>query len=744
MAEKLLASLLVLLLVVSAFGAASPSIARELMNTPQIEASENEMQQLQQSIYEQGYTYTVAENAITRLSPAEREALCGYRPLRRTAEPLPENVAFHVMVEQSSVELLDVALVEALPAAYDAMALGYVTSVKNQGSCGSCWIFATIADFESDLLRIENQTFDFSEQEVGDCNIWSSVGGYNFCAGGYDPMGINHLINYGAAGESCHPYAGVPQTCRDCLAFKSVNNWRMITGSYGESQITQIKQAILNYGPVYTTIYAGHYGFHAYNSGVYEYWGPGEPNHAVEIIGWNDSLTHQQGTGAWLIKNSWGTSWGAQGPYPGCAWVAYGAANLGDWTSAITGYAGSDERVLYHDECGWMGYVIGCGQPTAYAAVRLVPQRAITVTAVEFWAIDDNMAYEIRLYDQMTAHPEYYQFSSQLGSTQTGTTKETGYYSVPLLSPLTVEAGDDFIVWIKLTTTRYGYPTPIDYYTDPDLPPWAAIATFSGESYESCDGLNFTNPYNSKSGDSYDVGIRARIKLLNQPPTATIVAITPNPAEQVFDTVSFSGNGTDPDGTVSAYNWTSSLDGPLSTAPSFTKPASELSLGTHLITFLVQDDQGAWSAETTGNLTIEPVNLTRVFDTGYGSYPSIAGRHTGTITLNRSMLVHRLFTYPCPGTGGRAISVLIGNATWNVTAAGHDYSSGDWQNITFNEPFVLRKNETYQYTLVTDSYPQLITGHTTIAVAGGTMTCTEFVDANGQLHEDWIPAIRLE
>jgi len=88
--------------------------------------------------------------------------------------------------------------------------------------------------------------------------------------------------------------------------------------------------------------------------------------------------------------------------------------------------------------------------------------------------------------------------------------------------------------------------------------------------------------------------------------------------------------------------------------------------------------------------------------------------------------------------------VLIGNATWNVTAAGHDYSSGDWQNITFNEPLVIRGNETYQYTLVTDSYPQLITGHTTIAVAGGTMTCTEFVDANGQQHEDWIPAIRLE
>jgi hypothetical protein len=256
--------------------------------------------------------------------------------------------------------------------------------------------------------------------------------------------------------------------------------------------------------------------------------------------------------------------------------------------------------------------------------------------------------------------------------------------------------------------------------------------------------VQFIKSNDGDSGEYCDVGIRARVTVLNQPPTATIAAITPNPAEQVFDIVSFLGNGTDPDGTVSAYNWSSNLDGELSTTQSFTKPASELTPGMHVISFAVQDDLGAWSAETTCNLTIEPANLTRVFDTGPGGYPSIAGRHTGTITLNRSMLVHRLFMYPCPGTGGRAISVQIGNATWNVTAAGNDYSSGDWQNITFNEPLVLRGNETYHYTIVTDSYPQLITGQTTMTVAGGTMTCTKFVDANGQRHEDLMPAIRLE
>jgi len=69
----------------------------------------------------------------------------------------------------------------ALPASYDAMALGYVTPVKDQGSCGSCWIFAATADFESDVAIGESSKLDFSEQEVGDCNIWSSVGGHSFC-----------------------------------------------------------------------------------------------------------------------------------------------------------------------------------------------------------------------------------------------------------------------------------------------------------------------------------------------------------------------------------------------------------------------------------------------------------------------------------------------------------------------------------------------------------------------------------
>jgi hypothetical protein len=91
---------------------------------------------------------------------------------------------------------------------------------------------------------------------------------------------------------------------------------------------------------------------------------------------------------------------------------------------------------------------------------------------------------------------------------------------------------------------------------------------------------------------------------MNYPPIAIIDSITPNPAKQGKDAISFIGHGNDSDGSVVAYSWTSSIDGLLNTSPSFTKPASELSVGVHTIYFTVQDDEGAWSSAVTGNLTI--------------------------------------------------------------------------------------------------------------------------------------------
>jgi YD repeat-containing protein len=142
-------------------------------------------------------------------------------------------------------------------------------------------------------------------------------------------------------------------------------------------------------------------------------------------------------------------------------------------------------------------------------------------------------------------------------------------------------------------------------------------------------------------------------------------------------------------------------------------------------------------------LAVVPPSAENVFDTGNGTYPSICGNHTGTIMLNQTITISKLYTYPCPGTGGHTEYVKIWNSTagWNVTATWNGYK-GDWHTIAFNNSCTLYANETYNYTIRTGSYPQIIHSQSCNAT-GGVITCTEFVDINGKQHEGWIPAIRL-
>jgi len=132
-----------------------------------------------------------------------------------------------------------------------------------------------------------------------------------------------------------------------------------------------------------------------------------------------------------------------------------------------------------------------------------------------------------------------------------------------------------------------------------------------------------------------------------------------------------------------------------------------------------------------------------IFDTGSPAnpYPSIMGNHTGTIKPNYTVIATKLYTYPCSGTGGHTDYARIGNKTWNATAMWEGYA-GDWHNITFDKTVVLLAGETYNYTIRTGSYPQII-HESPFNATGGNITCDKFIDANGKIYYDWIPAIKL-
>ncbi len=151
---------------------------------------------------------------------------------------------------------------------------------------------------------------------------------------------------------------------------------------------------------------------------------------------------------------------------------------------------------------------------------------------------------------------------------------------------------------------------------------------------------------------------------------------------------------------------------------------------------------GSAGSEDSNPLDVCPLKEVPNFDTRGGTYPSISGTHNGTIRPFFDLNVSTLYTYPCAGTSGHTEYVKIWNSTdWNVTATWNGYT-GDWHNLTFNNSFTLYANETYNYTIQTGSYPQIIHKPSHYAT-GGVITCTEFVDLNGVKHEGWIPAIRL-
>jgi len=135
---------------------------------------------------------------------------------------------------------------------------------------------------------------------------------------------------------------------------------------------------------------------------------------------------------------------------------------------------------------------------------------------------------------------------------------------------------------------------------------------------------------------------------------------------------------------------------------------------------------------------------TVVFDTGSGTYPSISGTHNGTIKPNQTITVHKMYTYPCAGTGGHSKYVRIqSNESWIIAEENWTGYKGDWHNLSFNPPFTLESGLTYNYTIKTGSYPQIIHAQNRTTLNGSLITCEEFTDANGKRYDDWILAIKF-
>jgi hypothetical protein len=178
----------------------------------------------------------------------------------------------------------------------------------------------------------------------------------------------------------------------------------------------------------------------------------------VTIVGWNDSFSRNNfstippGDGAFIIKNSWGTTaadWGDVNNNNGYFYVSYYDSDIGyDENVLFTAETPNEYTNIYqYDPLGWTSSY-GYGNPTGWGANIFTAKSNEVLKAVSFYTTDLNCNYVINIYNNTGSQP-----ISQAGPvlTQGGTISTSGYNTVPLNSGVELKAGQNFSVVLKLT-----------------------------------------------------------------------------------------------------------------------------------------------------------------------------------------------------------------------------------------------------------------------------------------------------
>lgn len=194
------------------------------------------------------------------------------------------------------------------PSSIDWRFKNAVTSVKDQGNCGSCWSFSATGAMEGAYSIKSGQLLSFSEQELVDCAYGISYGSYG-CNGGQMDGAFKYAIQNGMCTESAYPYtSGTTGSSGTCSSCSTVAKFSSCYDVKPNDQLV-LKNAVLNQ-PVSVAIEADSLYFQLYSSGVLTSSACGTNlNHGVLIIGYGI----ENETPYWLVKNSWSANWGENG-----------------------------------------------------------------------------------------------------------------------------------------------------------------------------------------------------------------------------------------------------------------------------------------------------------------------------------------------------------------------------------------------------------------------------------------------
>lgn len=233
-------------------------------------------------------TFKAAHNMFSTWTDAEYKRLLGDKPHSDAA------TEYTVLPETET------------PDSLDWRAQGAVNPVRNQGQCGSCWTFAAVAVLEGHHAIEHGELLQLSEQQIVDCDHDNGVDG---CRGGLAALALQWVQEgHPLATRDSYPYVAADGTCNQAAQ-----------GVAGVSSVTNVTKFSLSQtleaaklGPVGISVAAGNDIFRFYKSGVLNNAKCAEYglDHAIAIVGFG---TDPEGGDYWIVRNSWGTSWGEEG-----------------------------------------------------------------------------------------------------------------------------------------------------------------------------------------------------------------------------------------------------------------------------------------------------------------------------------------------------------------------------------------------------------------------------------------------
>lgn len=268
---------------------------------PLQKTQEQQLIEVQKKIEDGGYNWIAKKTSLSGLSDEEFQKLLGVK--------VPKGYE-----EEGKDRIFKLEKPMSFPSVFDWRDENGVTPVKNQGGCGSCWAFAAQGAFESMIKIYDSIEYDLSEQQILSCNVYGAG-----CDGGWMDYAYELFRSYGSVLEYCMPYTTTDTvSCvqSGCEVVDRIFGWTNVSGD-----VNSLKAAVLA-GPVACAMTVDD-DFKHYGSGCYENPGTDPVNHAVLIVGWDD--TQCAGDGAWIVKNSWGVDWGMNGYF----YIKYGTCNIG-------------------------------------------------------------------------------------------------------------------------------------------------------------------------------------------------------------------------------------------------------------------------------------------------------------------------------------------------------------------------------------------------------------------------------